>query len=155
MKFRLRSVVRVLQLQLLLLALACQTALADELTGILTVEVSGLQDATGNVYIAVYDSDSTWLSDRTVLSKKVAISEALDGELVRTELQMPLGEYALSVFYDKDDDGELDTNVIGMPKEPIALSNNAVAKFGPPKYADAVFTLGAEPMIQRISMKEL
>ncbi len=153
MKFRLSSVVRLLQL--LLLALACQTALADELMGILTVEVSGLKDATGNVYIAVYDSDSTWLSDNTVLSKKVAISEALDGELVRTELQLPLGEYALSVFYDKDDDGELDTNFIGMPKEPIALSNNAVAKFGPPKYADAVFTLGAEPLIQRISMKEL
>jgi len=153
MKIRLRSVVRVLQI--LLLAIACQTAVADELIGILTVEVSGLKDATGNVYIAVYDSDSTWLSDTTVLSKKVAISEALDGELVRTELQLPLGEYALSVFYDKDDDGELDTNFIGMPKEPIALSNNAVAKFGPPKYADAVFTLGAEPIIQRISMKEL
>ena len=153
MKFRFSSVVRLLQV--LLLGLASQTALADELMGILTVEVSGLQDATGNMYIAVYDSDSTWLSDTTVLSKKVAISEALDGELVRTELQLPLGEYALSVFYDKDDDGELDTNLIGMPKEPIALSNNAVAKFGPPKYADAVFTLGAEPMIQRISMKEL
>jgi len=153
MKIRLRSVVRVLQI--LLLAIACQTAVADELIGILTVEVSGLKDATGNVYIAVYDSDSTWLSDTTVLSKKVVISEALDGELVRTELQLPLGEYALSVFYDKDDDGELDTNFIGMPKEPIALSNNAVAKFGPPKYADAVFTLGAEPIIQRISMKEL
>jgi len=153
MKIRLRSVVRVLQI--LLLAIACQTAVADELIGILTVEVSGLKDATGNVYIAVYDSDSTWLSDTTVLSKKVAISEALDGELVRTELQLPLGEYALSVFYDKDNDGELDTNFVGMPKEPIALSNNAVAKFGPPKYADAVFTLGAEPIIQRISMKEL
>jgi len=153
MKFRFSSVVRLLQV--LLLGLASQTALADELMGILTVEVSGLQDATGNVYIAVYDSDSTWLSDTTVLSKKVAIAEALDGELVRTELLLPLGEYALSVFYDKDDDGELDTNFIGMPKEPIALSNNAVAKFGPPKYADAVFTLGAEPMIQRISMKEL
>ena len=153
MKFRFSSVVRLLQV--LLLALASQTALADELMGILTVEVSGLKDATGNVYIAVYDSDSTWLSDTTVLSKKVAISETLDGDLVRTELLLPLGEYALSVFYDKDDDGELDTNIIGMPKEPIALSNNAVAKFGPPKYADAVFTLGAEPMIQRISMKEL
>jgi uncharacterized protein (DUF2141 family) len=153
MKLRFSSIVRLLQV--LLLALACQTALADELTGILTVEVSGLKDATGNVYIAVYDSDSTWLSDTTVLSKKVAISATLDGELVRTELQLPLGAYALSVFYDKDDDGELDTNFIGMPKEPIALSNNAVAKFGPPKYADAVFTLGAEPMIQRISMKEL
>jgi uncharacterized protein (DUF2141 family) len=153
MKFRFSSVVRLLQV--LLLALASQAALADELMGILTVEVSGLKDATGNVYIAVYDSDSTWLSDTTVLSKKVAISDTLDGDLVRTELLLPLGEYALSVFYDKDDDGELDTNFIGMPKEPIALSNNAVAKFGPPKYADAVFTLGAEPMIQRISMKEL
>jgi uncharacterized protein (DUF2141 family) len=155
MKFRFCSVARLLQLLLLLPALACHTALAEELTGILTVEVAGLKDATGNVYIAVYDSDSTWLSDKTVLSKKVAISEALDGELVRTELQLPLGDYALSVFYDKDDDGELDTNFVGMPKEPIALSNNAVAKFGPPKYADAVFTLGAEPMIQRIAMKEL
>jgi uncharacterized protein (DUF2141 family) len=153
MKFRFSRVVRLLQV--LLLALVSQTALADELMGILTVEVSGLKDATGNVYIAVYDSDSTWLSDTTVLSKKVAISETLEGDLVRTELLLPLGEYALSVFYDKDDDGELDTNFIGMPKEPIALSNNAVAKFGPPKYADAVFTLGAEPMIQRISMKEL
>jgi len=153
MKFRFSRVVRLLQV--LLLALACQTALADELMGILTVEISGLKDATGNVYIAVYDSDSTWLSDTTVLSKKVAISETLDGELVRTELLLPLGEYALSVFYDKDDDGELDTNFIGMPKEPIALSNNAVAKFGPPKYTDAVFTLRAEPMIQRISIKEL
>jgi uncharacterized protein (DUF2141 family) len=153
MKFLLSSVARLLRG--LLLVLTCHTALADELTGILTVEVSGLKDATGNVYIAVYNSDSTWLSDATVLSKKVAISDALDGELVRTELQLPLGDYALSIFYDKDDDGQLDTNFVGMPKEPIALSNNAVAKFGPPKYADAVFTLGAEPMIQRISMKEL
>jgi uncharacterized protein (DUF2141 family) len=142
-------------MQLVLLSLACQAVMAQDLTGILMVEISGLKDATGNVYIAVYNSDSTWLSDKTVLSKKVAIAEALDGDLVRTELQLPLGEYALSVFYDKDNDGKLNTNFIGMPKEPIAMSNNAVAKFGPPKYADAVFSLGAEPLIQRISMKEL
>jgi len=150
MKIRLRSVVPVLQI--FLWAIACQTAVADDLTGILMVEISGLKDATGNVYIAVYNSDSAWLGDTTVTSKKVAIAEALDGDLVRTELQLPLGEYALSAFYDKDSDGELDTNFIGLPKEPIAMSNNAVAKMGPPKYADAVFTLGAEPLIQRINM---
>jgi len=96
MKFRTSGVVRLLQV--LLLALACQATLANELTGILTVEISGLKDATGNVYIAVYGSDSTWLSDATVLRKKVAISETLEGDLVRTELQLPLGAYALSVF---------------------------------------------------------
>jgi uncharacterized protein (DUF2141 family) len=149
------SIWMVRALQILALIFACQATLAEDLTGILIVEVSGLKGAAGNVYIAVYDSDSTWLSEETVLDKKVVIAEALDGDLVRTELQLPLGDYALSVFYDSDDDGELDTNFIGMPKEPIALSNNAVAKFGPPKYEDAVFTLGAEPLIQHITMREL
>ena len=149
------SIRTVRALQILALIFACQATLAEELTGILIVEVSGLKGAAGNVYIAVYDSDSTWLSEDTVLDKKVVIAEALDGDLVRTELQLPLGDYALSVFHDTDDDGEMDTNFIGMPKEPIALSNNAVGKLGPPKYEDAVFTLGAEPLIQHITMRDL
>ena len=130
-------------------------AVAEELTGILVVEISGLKDASGDVYIAVYDSDSNWLSEDTFRDAKVTIAEALDGDLVRTEMHLPLGEYALTVFHDTDNDGELDTNFIGIPKEPIAMSNNAVAKFGPPKYEDAVFTLGAEPMIQHIAIKKL
>jgi len=142
-------------LQLLVLILGSQFAMAEDLTGILMVEISGLKDASGNVYIAVYDSDSTWLSDEMVLNQKVDIADALDGDLVRTELLLPLGNYALSVFYDQDGDGELKTNFIGMPKEPIALSNNAVAKFGPPKYSDAVFSLGAQPIIQSLSIKAL
>ena len=142
-------------LQFLVLVLSFQSAQAEELTGILMVEISGLKDASGNVYIAVYDSDSTWLSDEMVLNQKVDIADALDGDLVRTELLLPLGDYALSVFYDQDGDGELKTNFIGMPKEPIALSNNAVAKFGPPKYSDAVFSLGAQPIIQSVSIKAL
>ncbi|MBK6511519.1 MAG: DUF2141 domain-containing protein [Haliea sp.] len=142
-------------LQYLLLLFVCQATLADELTGIVMVEISGLKDATGNVYIAVYDSDATWLGDEAVMNKKVVIAESLDGELVRTELQVPLGSYALSAFYDKDNDGEMDTSFIGMPKEPIALSNNAVAKFGPPSFDDAVFSVGAEPVIQRMLMRDM
>ena len=142
-------------LQFLVLVLSFQSAQAEELTGILMVEISGLKDASGDVYIAVYDSDSTWLSDEMVLNQKVDIADALDGDLVRTELLLPLGDYALSVFYDQDGDGELKTNFIGMPKEPIALSNNAVAKFGPPKYSDAVFSLGAQPIIQSLSINAL
>lgn len=142
-------------LQYLLLGMACQVSMAQDFTGIVTVEISGLKGATGSVFIAVYDSDSTWLSDETVLEQKVVIAESLDGDLVRTELQLPLGEYALSAFYDEDDDGELDTNFVGMPKEPTALSNNAVGKFGSPKYSDAVFKVGAEPTIQSMFMREM
>jgi uncharacterized protein (DUF2141 family) len=150
-----RSIRIVCILQLLLLSFGFQSASAEDMTGILMIEISGLKAATGDVYIAVYDSDDTWLSDETVLTKKVHIEDALDGDLVRTEVQLPLGEYAFSVFFDQDGDGELKTNFIGMPKEPIALSNNAMGKFGPPKFNAAVFNLGAEPMIQSITMTVL
>ena len=145
----------VLTLSLLISILAWQVASADELTGILMVEIAGLKDETGNLYISVYDSDSTWRSEETVIGKRISIADALDGELVRTELQLPLGDYALAVFFDVDDNGELDSNFMGKPKEPVAWSNNAVWDFGPPSYEEAVFTLSAEPIILRISMRTL
>lgn len=123
--------------------------------GTVRLELSGLQDATGNIYIAVYDSDDTWLGDETVQGRKVVIAEALDGELVVAELQLPQGEYAISIYYDRNNNGKLDTNFIGIPKEPVALSNNARPRFGPPKYKDAVFTLGGEPVVQRIAIEAI
>ena len=51
-----------------------------------------------------------------------------------------LGEYAASVFLDKNGNGKLDTNAIGSPKEPWGVSQDAKAKrFGPPLYNDAKF----------------
>jgi uncharacterized protein (DUF2141 family) len=128
---------------------------ADTGAGTVQVELSGLQNASGNIYIAVYDSDDTWLGDEAVLQQKVVIADALDGEIVRAEFQLQPGEYAFSIFYDINNNGKLDTNFIGIPKEPVALSNNARPKFGPPKYKDAVFPLGAEPVIQRISIEAI
>ncbi|MEH6580342.1 MAG: DUF2141 domain-containing protein [Halioglobus sp.] len=121
----------------------------------LLVEVSGLQDAVGNIYIAVYDSDDTWLGEETVLQRQVVIAEARDNGLVSTQLHLPPGQYAISIYHDSNDNGELDTNFIGIPKEPVALSNNARPKFGPPKYEDAVFTLGETLITQRIAMEDL
>ena len=121
----------------------------------LRIELTGLQSVEGVLYIAVYDSDDTWLGEKTVLEHSVVIADAREGELVATEVRLPPGEYALSIFYDANDNGELDTNFIGIPKEPIALSNNARPRFGPPKYEDAVFALGSEPLTQRIDMKKV
>ena len=138
-----------------LLALSSVTVGAEEPVGILKIEITGLKDSTGNVHIGVYDSEETWLGDETVATRVVNIAEALNGEVVETEMQLPLGEYAFTLFYDADGDGEMKTNFIGMPKEPIAMSNNAKAKFGPPKFEDAVFNLGLEPTIQRVIITAL
>ena len=144
---------------LLLFSLQSIQGLCEEVVtkvpGTVKLELSGLQDVSGNIYIAVYDSDDSWLGDDTVLARKVTITDALEGELVLVELQLAPGDYAFSIFYDRNSNGELDTNFIGIPKEPVALSNNARAKFGPPKYKDAVFTVGGEPIIQQVSIESM
>ena len=58
-----------------------------------------------------------------------------------------LGEYAASVFLDRNRNGKLDTSVIGGPEEPWGVSNNAQPKrFGPPAYKDATFRYEGGPM---------
>lgn len=64
-----------------------------------------------------------------------------------------LGEYAASVFLDRNGNGKLDTDVIGGPKEPWGVSNNAKPKrFGPPAYKDALFRYGGGPMTIEIKL---
>ena len=141
----------------LLLAIAVSLDCAAEAaaSSLVRIELTGLAQASGNVYIAVYNSPDDWLGDDTVLQRKVVIADALDGEVVRTELELPAGEYAFSIFYDVNNNGKLDTNFIGIPKEPLALSNNAIGKYGPPKYSDAVFKLGTETEVQRLEIEAL
>ena len=118
----------------------------------LRLEIGGLAEAEGKVYYSVYDSEDTWLGDESVAGAAVDIVEAMQGDVVVAVVELPPGEYAVSIFYDVNANGELDTNFIGIPKEPVALSNNAKAKFGPPKCKDARFTLSSEGVVQSIEI---
>ena len=51
------------------------------------------------------------------------------------------GTYGFTLFHDVNDNEKLDTNFIGIPKEPYAFSNNKRGSFGPPKYEDVQFDL--------------
>jgi len=55
------------------------------------------------------------------------------------------GRYALSVFHDENGNGKMDTNFIGMPREGVGASNNAIGHFGPPKFeAAAIWYSGGQ-----------
>ncbi len=140
-------------ISLMLLMLVAKVNAAEN--AILDIEITGLADVEGNVYIAVYDNPDDWLGESAADGMAVGIADALVDDLVVASMELPPGDYAISIYYDVNGNGELDTNFIGIPKEPVALSNNAKAKFGPPKYKDAVFSLTTEGMTQRIEMNEI
>lgn len=49
------------------------------------------------------------------------------------------GTYAIALFHDENDDGKLDTNFLGIPREGVGVSNNKIRSLGPPKWEDAKF----------------
>lgn len=123
------------------------TATAAELT----VRVSNFQSEQGVLNITVYDNAEDWLGNNFVNTVALRISEEAREGVVTATFELVPGAYAVSVHHDDNDNGKMDTNFIGIPKEPIGLSNGALAKFGPPKYKDAVFTMsedGAKISIQ-------
>ena len=112
----------------------------------LTVVISDIRSDIGVLNIGIYDNKNDWLGSSTVQKRSLTVLENNVGGVVTTSFEVEPGEYAISVHHDDNDNGKMDTNFIGIPKEPTGLSNGAVPKFGPPKYKDAAFLIGDEDL---------
>jgi len=115
----------------------------------LTIEISDLKVAGGNVMVAVYDSSGQFLKRPAVAGSTPA---AMTGNVMRF-LDLPEGEYAIAVYHDANGNGKMDSNLMGIPTEDYAFSNNAVGKMGPPSYDQAKFALPAAGSTVRLTLK--
>ncbi|MDF0707903.1 DUF2141 domain-containing protein [Flagellimonas okinawensis] len=108
----------------------------------LSIRVNNVESAKGKVNVAVYDSDEAFLSfDHVLKSDSVA---AHKGSVELNISDLPEGEYALAVFHDENDNGKLDTNWLGIPKEKVAFSKGKMKTFGPPKFKECAFTMNSD-----------
>lgn len=135
-------------LVLALLGMLAPWLAADAAT--LRITATNIQSDAGSLIVWVYDKADDWLSERWRTRKILAVAGNRVDDTLTLELELPPGEYAFTVFQDLDDDTRLARNFIGLPKEPSGLSNNLRPRFGPPRYKDAVFTLGEQSVEQRI-----
>lgn len=114
---------------------------ADTATGQLSITISGIKKPEGIIAIEVLRGEAQFDGEGSTASMLIpAQVPALNVTLG----PLPAGEYAIRVMQDIDEDGKLKTNMIGMPKEPWGMSNNATGKFGPPTWKDARFALGPD-----------
>ena len=64
---------------------------------------------------------------------------------------LPFGKYAVAIFWDKNRNGIIDSNFIGMPKESIGASN--MKKLGRPSFSKSAFQVNQSE--QKITVKFL
>ena len=101
----------------------------------LNIEIVGIDQMQGSIMVAVYRSQETFLSDDVVVGDSFEVTD----KTVNAKVNLPYGKYAISIFHDLNSDGELNTNMFGIPKEPIGFSNDARGTFGPPNFEKAAF----------------
>jgi uncharacterized protein (DUF2141 family) len=73
----------------------------------------------GLVYTAVYSNEADYKND----NKYTTFVLPPDNTVLTYTLDLPAGEYAVSVFQDTNSNKELDTRVFGLPAEPIGITN--------------------------------
>ncbi|PJZ58074.1 DUF2141 domain-containing protein [Leptospira barantonii] len=107
----------------------------------LTVQITGLHNNQGQVLISVYDQSEGFPKkhSKALRSERVKINNGA----TTIVFSLPPGEYAVAVAHDENTNNELDTNLVGMPKEGVGVSNNVKGFMGPPKYDDAKFKFTA------------
>lgn len=64
-----------------------------------------------------------------------------------------IGEYAISIMHDANDNQKLDKNLFGMPTEGFGISNNPKIFLGPPTFTEAMFKVGKGVTNVQIQMK--
>lgn len=109
----------------------------------ITVNISGMKADKGNVYVALYNSEASFLKDGIY----GAIVKVTDKKATAVFNNIEKGVYAISAFHDKNDNKKMDTNFMGIPKEPTGCSNGARGFMGPPKYKKAKFELIKDTII--------
>ena len=108
----------------------------------LTVEVDGIQSSDGYIAVGVYNTDSTFLKEGKTFAG--VFEPTKEGATTIIIADLPAGTYAVSIFHDKNGNKELDTNFMGIPKEPVAFSKAKMKTFGPPGFEECSFKIDSD-----------
>ena len=86
-----------------------------------TVEVSDLVPDKGAVYLGLYNKKGGFLKEKTAIAN------------VKVKA-LPVGEYAVAVYQDVNNNGKCDRNLIGYPTEGFGFSKNYRPKLSAPAF---------------------
>ncbi len=115
---------------ILLFALGITTVQAQKLIDI-TVVVKGFKSAAGTVKVQMVDKNN-----KEIFGKIATLTSTTFTITIQVST---IGQYAVNVIHDKNNNSKLDTNIFGIPKEGWGCSNDARGVMSAPKLKDKLF----------------
>jgi uncharacterized protein (DUF2141 family) len=108
----------------------------------LTVIIQNLKSPDAPIEMSIYGPDNKFPDGNGGL-KKLRFKPS-KGKAVARINDLSYGEFALALYQDLNNDGQIDKNAIGIPTEPYAFSNNFKPTVKAPRFDDCKFAYSAE-----------
>ena len=103
----------------------------------LAVEITNSKNDAGKIYIALYNSSTSYMQEDKALSKKIL---SISNKKASANFEnLTTGYYAFVFFRDENGNGKIDKNMLGIPTESYGFSNNVKGTFGAPSFEKAKF----------------
>ena len=141
-----------LKILLLTLVLTCSMPhILPAQSARLTIMVDGFENDSGSLQLAIIDRAEEFKEGgHSFLEKKVQI---INKTVTVTVEDLPYGEYAIQLYHDENDNGQLDRfPLLGWPTERYGFSNNSRNSSGRASFEQAKFILKAEHRTLSISV---
>ncbi|RZL03967.1 MAG: DUF2141 domain-containing protein [Hymenobacter sp.] len=121
-------------------------------TQTVTVVVTALASPQSVVRLNFYHDPATFLKHGQQAFRLEVKPEG------KTELSVPVelapGEWAVALTQDTNNNDKLDKNMLGIPSEPYAFSNNVRPHLAAPSFEECKFTVGGPGLVVRIALKD-
>lgn len=112
-----------------------------------TIEIENLLNNDGKVSAALYN-EATFMKAAPI----DAVEAAPENKTITlTFKNVQPGTYGVITLHDLNENGRMDFEANGMPKEPYGVSGEGIS-FGPPAWGDAKFEVGTDDISLKVNM---
>ena len=89
----------------------------------ITIDVSGIKERKGKLQVALFNS-AEGFPDKAKPFRAEALNITEDNPLQVVFKDLPAGDYSVAAYHDKNGNGKLDKNLVGIPVEDYGFSND-------------------------------
>lgn len=121
----------------------------------INIQIDNMRNTKGNFQLTVFLDQASFASEQPSVVKVFSKEDAVSDGVFTCSIQLPAGEYGISILDDEDGDGRMKYNMIGMPKEGYGFSNFIHTGFSRPTFSDFKFSLNEDVEDMKIRMRYL
>lgn len=114
-----------------------------------TVIISDVTRKQGTILVCLVDNKKDFMKE---CLKDYAIQPQIDSTVLVIP-DLPHGRYAITLFQDVNENGQLDRRFWGYPAEPFGLSNHSGILLGPPRFGHCAFPVDSKQTRVEIRMR--